>query len=128
MHDRIHLGGEFFVEAGDHLLDGVEDILLDQAGVGQSLLHKRANRVVNFGSRPLAARLEALLQQRGEFVGVLMNGFCRGGFLRLNFSGHVVLYRFIRGTELRNNYTITRWRPRDLVWRELLRAFPSMPA
>ena len=80
MHDRVHLGGQLLVEPRDHLLDRVEDVVLDQAGVGQRLLHQRGDRVLDLGGRTFAARLEALLQQRGEFVGVLMSDFCRGGF------------------------------------------------
>ena len=75
VHDRVHLGGELLVETGDHLLDRVEHVVLDQAGVGQRLLDQRVDRVVDLGRGALAARLEALLQERGEFVGVLIGGF-----------------------------------------------------
>ena len=75
MHDRVDLLGELLVEPGDHLLDRVEDVVLDDAGVGQRLLHQRGDRVLDLGRRALAARLEALLQERREFVGLLKCGF-----------------------------------------------------
>ena len=88
MHDLVDLGGELLVEPGDHLLDRVEHVVLDQAGVGQRLLDQRADRVLDLGRRPLAARLEALLQERREFVGFLIRSFGRGRLFLLKFGGH----------------------------------------
>ena len=70
MQDLVHLRGELLVEAGDHLLDRVEDVVLDEAGVGERLLDERGDRVLDLGRRAFGARLEALLEDRREFVGI----------------------------------------------------------
>ena len=72
MHDGIDLVGELLVETGDHLVDRVEHVFLDEARIGQRLLHQRIDRVLDLGRRALASRLEGLLQERREFVGLLV--------------------------------------------------------
>ena len=73
MHDGVELVGELLVEAGDHLVDRVEHVLLDEARIGQRLLHQRIDGVLDLGRSALAAWLEGLLQQRREFVGLLVS-------------------------------------------------------
>src|SRR5262245_40706475 len=69
MHDLVHLRREFLVQLGDHFLDGVEDVAFNETGVGERLLDESIYRVLDLGGRALRARLEALLQQCGEFIG-----------------------------------------------------------
>ena len=68
MHDFVHLRRKLLVELRDHLLDRVEHVGLDEAGIGQRLLDQRLDGVLDFGRGALGARLEALLQQRRELV------------------------------------------------------------
>src|SRR5262249_158494 len=61
------------VQLRDHLLDGVDDVGLDQAGVGKRLLDQRGDRVLDLGCGALGARLEGLLEQRREVVGLALD-------------------------------------------------------
>jgi hypothetical protein len=68
VQDFVHLRGQLFVEPRDHLLDRVDDVALDEARIGQRLRDQRLHGVLDFARRALAARLEILLEQRGEIV------------------------------------------------------------
>ena len=71
VEDLVHLRRQLLVEARDHLLDRVEDVVLDRRLVSASAsLHQRRDRVLDLGRRALGARLEALLQNGREFVGI----------------------------------------------------------
>jgi len=54
----------------DHLLDRIEDIRLDQAGIDQRLINQCVDRILDFGRSSLGAWLEALLQQCREVIGI----------------------------------------------------------
>ena len=61
--DFIHLRGQLLVEPRDHLLDGVEDVGLDDGRIFQRLADQRGNRVLDLGRRAFGSRLETLLEQ-----------------------------------------------------------------
>ncbi len=78
VQDLVDLRRQLLVQLGDHLVDRVEHVVLDQARVGEGLLNQRSDRVLDFGRCALAARLEALLQDRREIVGLLIGRTGRG--------------------------------------------------
>ena len=61
--DLVHLRGELLVDARDHLLDRVEDVVLDDGSVRSASRDQGRDRVLDLGRRALGARLEALLEQ-----------------------------------------------------------------
>ena len=58
----------FLIEPRDHLLDRVEHMVFNDARVGERFADQRGHCILNLGGRALAARLEALLQERGKFI------------------------------------------------------------
>ena len=77
MHDFVHLRGQLLIEPRDHLLDRVEDVALDDAACPSSASRDQGrDRILDFGRGALGARLEALLQQRRELVGLDRLGLC----------------------------------------------------
>jgi hypothetical protein len=107
MHDFVHLRRELLVQLGNHLLDGIEHVRFDEAGVGKRLLDQRLDRVLDLGGCPLGSRLEALLQECRKLVGI--TGFYLrflGGadFCRLGRHGHSLRLRIIFRNYLRPRY------------------------
>src|SRR4051794_25416018 len=74
MQNLVHLRGELLIDTRDHLLDRVKDVFLDDRGVAQRFLDQGRDRILDLGRRALGARLEALLEQRLEIVGLLGRG------------------------------------------------------
>ena len=85
MQNLIHLRRKLLINAGDHLLDGVKDVILDNRLIPQRFADERCDRIFNFGRRAFRARLEALLQQSRKilrFVDLnLLRNFGLGDFI-----------------------------------------------
>ena len=79
MQDFVHLRRKLLVQLRDHLLDRVEDIRLDDGGIGERLLDQGLDRVFDLRRRALGSRLEALLQQCRKLIGLA--GFHRAASL-----------------------------------------------
>ena len=87
MQNFVHLRGELLIEPRDHLLDGVEDVVLDDGAVLEGFANQSRNRIVDLGRGPFGAGLEALLQQRRKLVGCDRFGLCRS-FVALSLFCH----------------------------------------
>src|SRR6185312_15325119 len=82
MDDFVQLNGQLVVKPRDHRFDRIENVLLDEGGVFQRLLHERGYCILDLSCGTLAPRLEALLQQVGEDLRISrFNGALR----RLNY-------------------------------------------
>lgn len=69
MKDRIHLRRQFLIDPGDHFLDGIENVRLDDGPVLEGFSHQGRYGVIDFGCRALGSRLETLLQQVRKLIG-----------------------------------------------------------
>lgn len=85
--DLVDLRRKLLVEPGDHLVDRVENVLLDEAGICQRLLDQGADGVLDLRRRPLASGPEALFQQTREFIRIHNRRSSRCA-LALDFSRH----------------------------------------
>src|SRR5215470_3615653 len=71
MHDLIQLRRKLLIQLRDHFLDRIEDVRLDEAGVGECLLDQRLDRVLHFSRSTFRPWLEILFEKRSEFFNVL---------------------------------------------------------
>src|SRR4051794_3894985 len=79
--DLVDLRRQLLVKTSDHLLDGVEHIALDDARIRQRLGHERLDGVLDLCRGPLAARLEALLENGSKLVDLCERACALGRFL-----------------------------------------------
>ena len=62
--DLIHLCRQLFVDLGQHGVNRVQNIIGNQAFIGQCFAHQRSDGIFNFLCRDIAAWFEILLQNR----------------------------------------------------------------
>jgi hypothetical protein len=68
--DLVDLRRQLLVDARDHFVDRVDHIVFDEGRIGKRLPNERRDGILDFGLGPLRARLEGLLQERREIIGL----------------------------------------------------------
>src|SRR3954467_9718433 len=68
VQDFVDLDRQLLVELGDHLLDRVQNVIFDDAGIGERLTHQGRDCVLDFGRRSFGPRLEVLLQKSSKVI------------------------------------------------------------